>query len=462
MLNGDAREAAAVLDGALRAAGRDSGDQQCLEARWLAASLVEPSLRPEARRRIARLGALEAKRDSPALLAVVACHLALTGRSREEAVRLATGALADGRGDDPAAWAPALQALSWCGEFDQAVDAAELAARWCGRNGRGLASARLAAAHGMHLAGRLREAERSAQAALGLTGGIVGDYVDSPHARLAAIMIDRGNIESAESRIRGGLDALPSDDSVVRALVLGVSAAVHSARHRHAEALADAIEAGRILERAGAGNPAVSSWRSQAALAAAAIGEQKRARQLAQEEVRLARRFGSSTALGVALGRAAALESNGSAVGLLTEAEAVLERSGARVEHARVLGQLGAALRRRGSLKEARRTLRQTLDTATQLGCGRIARQALSELQLTGARPRSNIQSGTDALTAAERRVAKLAAVGLTNREIAQELVVTKKTVEWHLGNVYRKLDVESREELPGELDREPSLVATA
>lgn len=58
--------------------------------------------------------------------------------------------------------------------------------------------------------------------------------------------------------------------------------------------------------------------------------------------------------------------------------------------------------------------------------------------------------SSADALSAAERRVAKLAAEGMTNREIAQALFVTVKTVEWHLRNTYVKLGIASRRELRG------------
>jgi DNA-binding CsgD family transcriptional regulator len=65
-----------------------------------------------------------------------------------------------------------------------------------------------------------------------------------------------------------------------------------------------------------------------------------------------------------------------------------------------------------------------------------------------GARPRRVALAGVDALTASERRVAELAAQGLTNRVIAQSLFITARTVEGHLTNVFRKLDLESREGL--------------
>ena len=67
-------------------------------------------------------------------------------------------------------------------------------------------------------------------------------------------------------------------------------------------------------------------------------------------------------------------------------------------------------------------------------------------------RPRREALSGVDSLTPSERRVADLAAAGRTNRDVAQELFVTPKTVEVHLSNAYRKLGIRSRRELAGAL----------
>ena len=71
---------------------------------------------------------------------------------------------------------------------------------------------------------------------------------------------------------------------------------------------------------------------------------------------------------------------------------------------------------------------------------------------LAGGRPRRAVLSGRDALTGCERRVAALAAQGLSNRDIAQTLFVTLRTVEGHLTGAYRKLDIDSREELAAAL----------
>src|SRR4051812_2323490 len=96
-----------------------------------------------------------------------------------------------------------------------------------------------------------------------------------------------------------------------------------------------------------------------------------------------------------------------------------------------------------------------------RMGASGLADRAHEELVTAGARPRRDrrLLSGRESLTASEDRVAALAAEGLSNREIAQRQFVTVKAVEWHLGNVYRKLDIGSREELaealaPGPLDK--------
>ncbi|HEX6389416.1 MAG TPA: helix-turn-helix transcriptional regulator, partial [Solirubrobacteraceae bacterium] len=101
----------------------------------------------------------------------------------------------------------------------------------------------------------------------------------------------------------------------------------------------------------------------------------------------------------------------------------------------------------------ARDPLRRGLDLAQQCGATLLAERAEQELEATGARPRRRELSGVDALTPSERRVAEMAAKGMSNPEIAQALFVTRKTVEMHLGRVYRKLDVHGREELPVHLE---------
>jgi DNA-binding CsgD family transcriptional regulator len=132
----------------------------------------------------------------------------------------------------------------------------------------------------------------------------------------------------------------------------------------------------------------------------------------------------------------------------LREAVAVLAESPARLEHARALVDLGAALRRARERREAREPLRRGLDLAHDCGALALVERARTELQAAGARPRRIQLTGVDALTPSERRIATMAAQGLTNREIAQALFVTLRTIETHLGHAYHKLGIRSREEL--------------
>ena len=92
---------------------------------------------------------------------------------------------------------------------------------------------------------------------------------------------------------------------------------------------------------------------------------------------------------------------------------------------------------------------------AVHCGAVTLAERVRQDLVATGARPRRQTR-GSTVLTPAEHRVARLAATGLTNREIAQKLFVGARAVEFHLGNVYGKLGISSRQDLAAALSDEP------
>jgi DNA-binding CsgD family transcriptional regulator len=117
----------------------------------------------------------------------------------------------------------------------------------------------------------------------------------------------------------------------------------------------------------------------------------------------------------------------------------VLEGGPSRLEHARSLIALGGALRRGNQAREARSILSAGLDLAVICGAERLADDAQEELLAAGGRRRNRDEHGVESLTASELRVAKLAATGLSNVEIAQSLFVSVKTVETHLAHVYGK-----------------------
>jgi DNA-binding NarL/FixJ family response regulator len=221
--------------------------------------------------------------------------------------------------------------------------------------------------------------------------------------------------------------------------------ALHVAEGRHEAAVeaADAFAERFALYRDSPG----SAWRHEKIEALQRLGRTDEARALAEEQLAIARAFGAPGSLSAALRLLGRLEG---AAGLprLEEAVAIAADSPARLQHAKAMLALGAALRLARSPAEARDPLRQALELAASCGAPGLAEAARAELYAAGARPRTDAMAGVAALTASEKRVAGLAATGETNRDIAQTLYVTPKTVEVHLSNAYRKLGIRSRREL--------------
>jgi DNA-binding CsgD family transcriptional regulator len=226
-----------------------------------------------------------------------------------------------------------------------------------------------------------------------------------------------------------------------------IPARVRLARGEREAALADLRECERLEEAWGIRTPAMTQWRADAAVALRGT-EPAEARRLASEELERARAFDTPLARGVALRAAGLVEEGERGLELLRESGAALEQSPARLELARSVIELGAALRRARRYREARAPLRRGMDLARACGALALAERAHVELRATGAKRRKLVLSGAESLTPSERRVCELAADGLSNPEIAQQLYVTRKTVETHLGHAYSKLDISSREGL--------------
>jgi DNA-binding CsgD family transcriptional regulator len=224
----------------------------------------------------------------------------------------------------------------------------------------------------------------------------------------------------------------------------------------HEAAVTDLLGLGAVATSWGIVNPAAIPWRSAAALSHSALGDSEAARRLAGEEIGLARRWGAAREIGVALRAAGLAEGGERGIELLTEAVIVLRGSTARLELARALLDLGAAHRRAGARGTARDLLRESLDLAHGLGGHALAGRARDELVAAGGRPRRDAIRGRDSLTPSELRVAELAAAGRTNRQIAQALFVTQRTVENHLTSTYAKLGITARPELGAALSGAP------
>jgi len=210
-------------------------------------------------------------------------------------------------------------------------------------------------------------------------------------------------------------------------------------------AIDDLSRCGEILEAVHFTNPIMSSWRSTLALALRATAPDQAA-QLVAEELDLARATALPRPLGVALRAAGVIAGGERGTELLREAVATLIHSPSRLEQARALTDLGGMLRRDGRRAEARAPLSEGLQLARHCGAQRLAERAEAELRAAGAKPRRRAFSGADSLTASELRIAEMAGSGLTNQQVAETLFVTAKTVENHLGRVYQKLGIHSRD----------------
>ncbi|MFN8216813.1 MAG: AAA family ATPase [Solirubrobacterales bacterium] len=248
-----------------------------------------------------------------------------------------------------------------------------------------------------------------------------------------------------------GLDVPPPFGATASgAMVREARATARLARGDRAGAIADLREAGTIFEPIAA-SPWFSRWRSRLALALG-DAEPGEALALARAEHAAAQALGSPRCEAVALRAIGVLEGGEEGIARLRDSVALLRPGPARFELACSLAELGAALRRANLRSEAREVLREALDRGQRCGAERLEARVQAELRIAGAKPRRRAVSGAAALTPAERRVAEAANAGATNREIAQDLFVSLRTVEMHLTNAYRKLGIASRAELAAAL----------
>jgi DNA-binding CsgD family transcriptional regulator len=272
-------------------------------------------------------------------------------------------------------------------------------------------------------------------------------------AFLVHALVERGELEEADRALsQGRIESALGSAATLHALL--ARGRLHLAQGRRAEAIADLRATGESVI---VNNPSYVPWRSELALALAR-DDPEQGRELADGELARARELGQPRGIGVALRARGILEGGDPGIVLLEEAVHTLRDSPASLELARALCDLGAAQRRAGQRSAAREPLREALELAQRCDAAPLSRRAREELLATGAHPRRERMSGPDALTPSERRVAEMAASGLTNREIAEALFVTAKTVGTHLGHIYRKLDLDgphAREQLGERLGRD-------
>jgi DNA-binding CsgD family transcriptional regulator len=317
----------------------------------------------------------------------------------------------------------------------------------------GVTSAYGARAYCNLLDGQLSEAQADAETAVRISveaGFKMPMYTWLGAAALA--MTARGEAGAAIALLDRHAGQFGMGPGIPGAAALIARGRVLQAVGRHAEACEDFRGAAERVEWVSWPNPEVAGWQPGLALSLAALGEDEEARRLAAECLDVAERAGGTRGIGIALRVQAVVAGGDLGIEALRRSAELLGGTRARVQYAESLIELGAALRRANHRKEAREPLAEGLETAHRCGAALLEERARTELAAAGARPRSVVRTGVDALTPSELRVATLASQGLTNRQVAQSLTVTPKTVETHLRHVFQKLDLTKRTELAGAL----------
>ncbi|HEY6780274.1 MAG TPA: LuxR C-terminal-related transcriptional regulator, partial [Thermoleophilaceae bacterium] len=266
---------------------------------------------------------------------------------------------------------------------------------------------------------------------------------------LIEILIERGELEAAAAELEAtGMASGPIPASIIFGLLRFNRGRLRLAQGNYTQAAEDLLEFLSQTERWGVGPGPMMLTALYGVRALVALGEREQARTLAEKMLAYARRWETATAMARAQ-RALGMTLEGSeGTALLAEAVTSLEGSPARLERAHALSELGAALRRDNRRAQARAPLREALELARRCGAAPLAKHVHEELRASGEKVRRYTPIGAESLTPSERRVAEMAASGMTNRQIAQTLFLTIKTIETHLSAAYDKLGIHSRREL--------------
>ncbi len=445
----------------------DAGERElydALQTGFVATASLVPSLQDQSMQRSSRL--LARARKGPRthgqrqLLAQAALHAAFAGLAADEVTHLAERAWDGGRlfeqeGAGGVGWSLLTNALCLAGDLERAIEIADVALEEARRVSSPQAFATASYARGLPALwqGRVSQAMGDLESALDARRFGWRQFARAAAAHYALCLVETAELERADELLRGEEAPPKPTGDVEDAASLYAVAELRRAQGRAGEALEVAQAAGRMAERH---VPFLGScpWRGSAAQAALALGDHRRARLLAREAYERAKqtdvlhqRIRALRVLGMCLGGEEGL-------GLLRQAVELGTASPPRLETIHSLLELGSALRRSNERASSRDPLHQAADMARQGGALALYERARVELSASGARPRRGaVLTGPAALTPSERRIADLACGGHSNREIAQTLFVTPKTVEYHLRNTYRKLGIQTRRELSGALD---------
>lgn len=451
-----------------------------LEADFVATATVVPSLQHQALERSAdllgRAAAGPQTQGQRLRLAQTALYEAFRGETAAKLLDLAEQAWDGGRllehgTPQGIGWRLVSSVFLLAGALERAAEVANAALEDAGRRGWPFALATAAYMRGLPLLWQARVDDALSELDVAREARRLGwrQFARASAAHHGLALLEKGEIDRAEAILLedvpvggaqnlgerssgdwGELEQTPpgASNNLEDAMRLYSLSRVRLAQGRAKEALEAAMASGSVVE-ATVEFFGYCPWRATAAEAALALGDRDLAEDLASTAAARAERTDALTEqirtqriLGLCQGPREGLST-------LKAAVKVAQKAPPRLETIRTLVELGAALRRANQRVAAREPLQQAADMAWAGGATALHERARTELAATGARPRrSMLLSGPDSLTPSERRIAELAAVGHSNREIAQTLFVTPKTVEYHLRNAYRKLDIDGRDSL--------------
>lgn len=429
-----------------------------LQTGYVATAWLVRELRADAVRRsaelLSRAESSARSRGQRMLLAQAAVNSVFAGEPAARVGQLCqrawdAGALLEQETSDGVAWSLVSAALTLSGDLERALELTDRVLDDARRRSSPLAYATASYCRGLPALwqGRVTDAICDLEHCLGAIRYGWCQFTRAARATFVLCLIERGELDRAAD-VLAEAEAESETRDLEDTFCLAVRAELRLAQGRPAEALEDALAVPAAV------GPEITvlgyfQWRTVAALAALSLEDRDRAVALAAEALEVANgtevlhaRIRALRVLGVCLGGEAGVERLEQAVALGTDAPP-------RLETLRALVDLGAMLRRTNQRAAAREPLQRAADLARSGGAMVLQDRARTELAAAGARPRRDwLLSGPESLTPSERRIAELAASGQSNREIAQTLFVTPKTVEYHLRNSYRKLGVSGRRDL--------------
>lgn len=398
----------------------------------------------------------EPAEDTPAdryVTAALALERAIAGNGPEQAVALAQAAmpLEPAAYDTNAAMAAAF-VFTLADEYPRALTTLDVVVADNEAEGALWSLCRLLGQRALvrHDTGDLAGAITDARLSIGLAKGENwGSLAAAPSALvLARTLITLGEFDEARTvldSIAGPeLESSPFEPHT-RAFVEAMLLAATDDRRTAVKRLQ---QCGRGLEQDGVTNPLFLPWWAEATLLLAEHDRVRVAVPLVEHGEDLVARWDVPRARALARTARAMVSCGTERIDLLSDAAAAMESSAALLDRQRVAFLLGRELLRREDPVAAREHLRTAAELATWCGATSAAVTARDLLVSAGGRMRQVTGARTDVLTRSELRVSELAVGGASNREIAEELFVTSRTVEAHLTNIYRKLGLTGRADL--------------